>query len=42
MKCWHKLLLLVATGVAVDRVLLRPWYLRWGATNDEFRKHLAR
>jgi hypothetical protein len=28
--------------LAVDRVLLCPWYLRWGATNDEFRKHLAR
>jgi hypothetical protein len=38
MKCWHKLLLLIATGVAVDRVLLRPWYLRWGATDDELRK----
>jgi hypothetical protein len=42
MKGWHKALVAVGSaigsGVLIDAVLLRPLYLRWGATDEELKK----
>jgi len=35
---WQKWLLGTIAVVLVDKALLRPWYLRWGATESELRE----
>jgi len=41
-KGWHKALFIVGSaigsGALIDAALLRPWYLRWGATDNEPKK----